>query len=263
MIPYTVVGSFPLKAEVKADSGLTYANNFQVSRKRIRESINPMMTWPSSQIQNGNRVNGSFTYLGEDISLTVQQQHLETNQLIAQHMEKLRVEIGERRKRHCRRIVAAIEQGIANKLKAKDSEIERIWKLNWELEEKVKSLTVEGQIWRDLATTKEAQAESLRANLDEVHVFQAWNACRGGDDITIIEDDAQSCCGSSGGDTARKECSTGGIEKMCRHCGKKESKLLMLPCRHLCLCTVCGSSVHTCPVCNTPKNASIQVIMSV
>ncbi|KAJ1406810.1 hypothetical protein SESBI_24785 [Sesbania bispinosa] len=42
-----------------------------------------------------------------------------------------------------------------NRLKAK-KEIEKIGKLNWALEERVKSLCMENQIWRELAQTNEA-----------------------------------------------------------------------------------------------------------
>lgn len=153
------------------------------------------------------------------------------------------------------------------KLKEKDEQIQRMGKLNLVLQERVKSLYVENQLWRDLAQTNEATANSLRSNLEQVlqHV--------GGGEERIsyaVEDDAESCCGSSDGGGGRdaeaqyKEEGNGG-DRRCRMCGERESCVLLLPCRHLCLCSVCGSGpqqLPSCPVCNSVMTATLHVNMS-
>lgn len=163
--------------------------------------------------------------------------------------EKVRMEVEERRKRHCQRIAAAMEESIMNRLKAKEAEIEKIGKLNWALEERVKSLCVENQIWREMAQNNEATANALRANLEQV-LAQVQN----GANATEAADEESSCCGSSGEEM--------GGARRCKKCGKEEACVLILPCRHLCLCTVCGSTLHTCPVCNAVKTASVHVNFS-
>ncbi|PWA95461.1 zinc ion binding protein [Artemisia annua] len=144
---------------MKAESGLTCSLPPVVSRKRMRDNTSEIM-------MNNNMLNGSF--LGEDISLQMQQQQLEIDHYIANHTEKVRLEIEERRKRNSRRIIAAVEEGISKRLRAKEEEIIKIAKLNWALEEKVKSLCVENQIWRELAQTNEATANTLRNNLKQL-----------------------------------------------------------------------------------------------
>ena len=194
------------------------------------------------------------------------------------------MEIEERRKRQARRIIEAIETGMMKRLSAKEDEIEKIGKLNWALEEKVKSLFVENQIWRDLAQSNEATANTLRSNLEHVLAVQAKEDRTLGagldDQTSPLMDDAQSCCGSSGGDgddgweeKAPEWCALANGAQgnngagptsrwLCRNCNKEESCVLLLPCRHLCLCTVCGSSLHTCPICRATKNASVHVNLS-
>lgn len=195
--------------------------------------------------------------------------------------EKVRREIDERRKRNARRIIAAVEEGVMKRLRAKEEEIEKIGKLNWSLEEKVKSLCIENQIWRDLAQTNEATANALRCNLEQVlahvqdddrHRTAAVENCA----TAALMDDAQSCCGSNYEAEARGErkgemnshnndegtSNSNSSNRWCRNCGKVESCVLLLPCRHLCLCTVCGSSLHTCPVCKSTKEASLHVNLS-
>lgn len=189
------------------------------------------------------------------------------------------MEVEERRKRYSRRIAAAVEETVMKKLKAKEEEIEKMGKLNWALAERVKSLCVENQIWRDVAQTNEATANALRSNLEQVlaqvqddQYQEKEQPLRPDETAAALMDDAQSCCGSnfneidpstSGHDrdhsSKNKEGCIGNMNRVCRSCGKEESCVLLLPCRHLCLCTLCGSSVHTCPVCNATKTASVHV----
>ena len=111
------------------------------------------------------------------------------------------MEIEEKRKRQARKIMEAIEEGVTKKLKAKEEEIDKIGKLNWALAERVKSLCIENQIWRDLAQTNEATANALRTNLEQVLAAQVEDDHTRGigfEEAAPDEvDDAQSCCGSN------------------------------------------------------------------
>jgi E3 ubiquitin-protein ligase BOI-like protein len=211
-------------------------------------------------------------------------------------MEKVKYEIEEKRKRQAMRLIQAIDMSVTKRLKAKEEEIEKIGKMNWALEERVKSLCMENQIWRDLAQSNEATANALRSNLEQLLTQ------RGGDKNGEISpagmpggalmDDAESCCDSNESinddgnavDQWRKLGDNNGKKKievmkgnscdgengfnfvnsmkLCSNCGKDESCVLILPCRHLCLCGVCGSSLHICPICKSFKTASIHVNMS-
>lgn len=203
------------------------------------------------------------------------------------------MELEERQQQQARLLVSAIREGVMKKLNEKDEQIQRMGKLNLALQEKVKSLYIENQLWRDLAHSNEATANSLRTNLEQVlaHVSDE-RFSTGGVAAAGLEDDAESCCGSNfhmegGGGADNEEQSSSGKRKLalqgmrkvameaydnnnggggnrrCRMCGERESCVLLLPCRHLCLCTVCGSTLHhTCPVCNNPMNATVHVNLS-
>ncbi|KAK7257046.1 hypothetical protein RIF29_30732 [Crotalaria pallida] len=298
--PYNslIADSFPPQKTMtgmKSDvSTLTYNTGnvpvVPVSRKRSIDSINYPLPY-----NNKNRAT-NFSFLGEDISLQIHHQQLDVDHLVSQHMEKVRMELEEKRKRQARRLMEAIEIGVMKRLKSKEEEIEKIEKMNYALEERVKSLCIENQIWRDLAQTNEATANALRTNLVQVLSQVRENDDGGGGageyDRAAEAEDAESCCGSNdNGDVRRiasaaavmgaqdKECEevgstsarrvvamnnnsnkeSGNGRGLCRNCGKEESCVLILPCRHLCLCTACGSTLHTCPICHSFKNASLHV----
>lgn len=188
----------------------------------------------------------------------------------------MRLELEEQRRQESRMIVSAIQERIVKKLQEKDEEIQRIGKLNWVLQERVKSLFVENQIWRDLAQSNEAAANSLRSNLEQVlaHVSEEGHHTGNCPATAAPEDDAESCCGSNdyGHETEAEgrlvevangtDAVAGGGDRMCKRCGVRESKVLLLPCRHLCLCTMCGSTLLNCPVCDSVMNASVHVNFS-
>ncbi|CAN1157962.1 Probable BOI-related E3 ubiquitin-protein ligase 3 [Linum perenne] len=269
-----------MKSEV---SGLTSYNNIPMTRKRPREStdvgagagaggVPPLFCYPAPQLSHISKAGNSpqISFLGHDFSLQIQQQQLDADRLISLHMEKVRAEMEEERRRQARRIIQVIEEGMVKRLKAKEEEIKKIGKLNWALEEKVKSLCMENQIWRDLAQTNEATANALRSNLEKV-LETAQEQRAAGDDAAALIDDAQSCCGSNADrlDDDAGNCSGGRREdderrsmRMCRKCGGEESCVLLLPCRHLCLCSGCESTIHSCPICKATKNASFHVNMS-
>lgn len=207
------------------------------------------------------------------------------------------MEMEERRKSYSRRIITAVEETVMKKLRAKDEEIDKIGRLNWALEEKVKSLCLENQIWRELAQTNEATANALRNNLEQVLLAQQLppdNVENNDAAAAALLEDAQSCCGSNllaeeedkaqqesdnGGGAAatsgplhememnkgekrRKNGSGYGCGRLCRNCGKEEASVLLLPCRHLCLCGVCGPSLHSCPICLCTKNGTLHLNLS-
>ncbi|KAJ8545220.1 hypothetical protein K7X08_017803 [Anisodus acutangulus] len=260
------------KTSVKTDSGLIFnlpptANvtaNLAATRKRSRDSLNHF-----------NNCNNTTSFVGDDVLPLLQQYQCDIDRIISLHTKKVRIEMEERQKQQARVLVAAIGEGVTKKLKEKDEQIQRMGKINMVLQEKVKSLYVENQLWRDLAQTNEATANSLRSNLEQVlaHIGDERISAGGNFAGAPVEEDVESCCGSSDHgavaegeeEIGRRRMLAGEAQdnRMCKRCGDRESCVLLLPCRHLCLCAVCGSSLlHTCPVCNSNMNATVHVNMS-
>lgn len=176
--------------------------------------------------------------------------------------------------RHCRALISAVEQQVMNKLREKDAELENASRRNAELEEKVRQMSAENQIWFNVAKNNEAIASSLRTSLEQVllqsstvNAVQAKEGYGDSDGTPFPADDAQSCC------FEREDERTNGAvksltaearlcRKSCRVCFEKDVSVLLLPCRHLCLCKDCESRVDTCPICHINKNACLQIFMS-
>ncbi|XP_028784373.1 BOI-related E3 ubiquitin-protein ligase 1-like [Neltuma alba] len=247
----------------KADSGLTChvpAAAAAPIRKRPRDQF---IAAESNALLIPHKINKlssqSSSFLAQDILCQLQNQQSEIDHFISQHTEKVRMELQKQRVRQSTALISGIQEAMTKKLKEKDDEIQRMGKVNWMLEERVKSLCVENQIWRELAQTNEATANSLRSNLEQVLAHVAEERHVAGT-CEAQADDAESSCGSNDEDEEERRwtnAAAGG--RMCKKCGVRESIVLLLPCRHLCLCTACGSTVRNCPVCHSSMNASVHV----
>nr|XP_016435294.1 PREDICTED: E3 ubiquitin-protein ligase BOI-like [Nicotiana tabacum] len=271
------------KTSMNTDSGLTFnlpTTTEVAPRKRSRDALNHQFTTCNSTAFATGPQKPSF--VGDDVLPLVQQYQLDINSIISHHTKKIRLELEEQQKQQARMLVSAIGERVMKKMNEKDEQIQRMGKMNLVLQERVKSLYVENQLWRDLAQTNEATANSLRNNLEQVLAHVTDERLSDGTGFAAaagaVEEDVESCCDSSDhGEEKEEEKEVRTLaevardkgegksksNRMCRRCGERESCVLLLPCRHLCLCTVCGSSLQqTCPVCNSNMNATVHVNMS-
>ena len=163
--------------------------------------------------------------LGEEISLAVLHHQIELNRFIAYQTEKSR-----------RELLSAIERWISSKLLSKEEEIANMERINKALEERLRRLSLESQLWREIAEANEEKAIALREDLERV---------------IEVQDEESRCDGGA----------VVGPRK-CWGCGGGAVVVLLLPCRHLCLCAACGPTTVSCPVCACDKNGSVNVNVS-
>ncbi|KAF3780859.1 putative BOI-related E3 ubiquitin-protein ligase 2 [Nymphaea thermarum] len=109
-----------------------------------------------------------LSILGEDVAAPIQQPQQEIERFIALQTERVRSDLKEKQKRQSKRLMAVLERTIVKKLKQKEAEIESIGKVNCALEDRVRSLCIENQIWQNLPRSNEATANALRSNLEQV-----------------------------------------------------------------------------------------------
>ena len=75
---------------MKSDSGITY--NVPIPRKRGRDhhhsttTINRFVSYPSSHVHSQKNCGCNLYFLGEDISIQIQQQQMDVDRLISQHV---------------------------------------------------------------------------------------------------------------------------------------------------------------------------------
>ncbi|KAF8715456.1 hypothetical protein HU200_027107 [Digitaria exilis] len=182
----------------------------------------------------------------------------EIDALLTRESERMRAALEDARRRHAMALLATMQRAASGRLRAAEDELDRAARRNAELEEKARQVGAECEAWMNLARSHEAVAAGLRATLDDqLHLLQSQpprapasaGGCEEGGDAA---EDARSCCFEAASAAAA----------LCRSCGGGGACVLVLPCRHLCLCVSCEAAVDACPVCAAHKNASLRVLLS-
>ncbi|CAN6238270.1 unnamed protein product [Urochloa humidicola] len=194
---------------------------------------------------------------------------VEVDALVRNENERLRAALQEARRRHVAALAAAAERAAARRVRAAEAELARAAARGAELEERLRQAAAEARAWRDAARGHEAVAAGLRAALDDLLAQQQRRSppprAAGGEGEGGAED-AESCCfeATPQGDGAATVAPGGGggtARAACVSCGGAAACVLVLPCRHLCLCPRCDTAVEACPVCAAAKNASLHVLL--
>eukprot|EP00250_Pteridium_aquilinum_P015152 c22411_g1_i1 orf=704-1804(+) len=201
-----------------------------------------------------------------NLQLHCSQQEVEIDQIIKIYGQQLKQALEEKRQQHTRALLDLIERCVLSRVRERAVEIENVCRRNAELENCVRKLSLESQVWMNVAQSHEALVTSLRSNLEQV-VAQSKEQSKGNFGQSDVED-AESCV--HGASTAAdddlhtqtaKEIRDLKEQRSCKFCRKNSISVLLLPCRHLCLCVDCDLHLSTCPICGASKSASLQVYM--
>ncbi|MED6179986.1 hypothetical protein PIB30_006103 [Stylosanthes scabra] len=202
----------------------------------------------------------------------IKHQRDEIEQFLQAQGEELRRALAEKRQRHYRALLAATEEAVAHRLREKEVEVEKATRRNAELEARAAQLAAEAQVWMAKARAQEATAASLQAQLQQTMMASAGAAAHGGDDggaglLCAVEgqaEDAESAYVDPDRVvmvSAAAEVNSTAARPKCRGCGRRVASVVVLPCRHLCICTECNAHFRACPVCLTLKNSTVEVFL--
>lgn len=195
--------------------------------------------------------------ISEDLAAEINQQRDEIDRFLQAQGDQLRRTLAERRESHYRALMAAAEKSASRRLQEKAAEVEKAARRNAELTEQAAHLKTEAHAWQARARAQEVAAASLQAQLQQAIARGAAL-------------DKREELGCAGGETppAEDECSaivdpcrTVSAPPMCRICRKRYVSVVLLPCRHLCLCNGCDSAVDTCPLCHSTRSSSVEVYL--
>ncbi|KFK36160.1 hypothetical protein AALP_AA4G085800 [Arabis alpina] len=277
--PFHVAGFAPvvqIDGNDNDNGGGEFEWNYGVepTRKRIKEQdfldnnsqISSIDFWQARSVSTGlglsldnARIASSdgsalLSLVGDDVERELQRQDTEIDRYLKIQGDQLRHAILEKIQRSQHKTVSLMEEKVLQKLREKDEELEMINRKNRELEVRMEQLTMEAEAWQQRAKYNENMIAALNYNLERANnVPRARDSIEGCGDSEV--DDTASCF--NGGNNNNN----GKTMMMCRSCGVKKVCMLLLPCKHMCLCKECESKLSFCPLCQSSKFLGMEVYM--
>ncbi|KAA8542292.1 hypothetical protein F0562_023572 [Nyssa sinensis] len=203
----------------------------------------------------------SIFSVGDGLKIEIDQQAEEFDRYIRVQEENIMKGLRDLKQRHTASFLNALEKGVRRKLHEKELEIENMNCKSKELGERIKQVAMEAQSWHYRAKYNESVVNALKNNLQQV-IAQSAEQLKEGCGESEVDDTASytsknhhGIVGGSGNPVSMKPLN-------CRACKSKEVSVLLLPCRHLCLCNDCEGFINICPICAVMKTASVQVYLS-
>ncbi|KAJ0262749.1 SBP protein [Hirschfeldia incana] len=168
------------------------------------------------------------------LDVQMEKQRQEIDQFIRIQSERLRYVLQEQRKQETETILRKMEAKALVLMARKEEEMSRAWSKNMELENLLRKMETESQTWQGTARENEAMVATLKSALEQVRERVA--TCQ--DDGATAGDEGSFCGGGDDGDGfPMSSC-------CCLNCGSnEETRVLFLPCRHLCCCTGCETGL--------------------
>ncbi|KAI0509888.1 hypothetical protein KFK09_010488 [Dendrobium nobile] len=194
-------------------------------------------------------------FVSEELAAQMNQQKDEIEQFLLAQREQLRRALIARRHHHYRALLLAAEKSVIKRLREKEAEVELASRRSAELEDRLTRLRSESMAWQSKAMAEQATAASLHAQLQRAAAAAAATAredCYG----ESPADDAESVYV----DPERAEAPW----HACRACLRRPASMVLIPCRHLCLCPACdfAAAGEGCPICGAVRTGSVQVFLS-
>ncbi|KAK4338161.1 hypothetical protein RND71_042648 [Anisodus tanguticus] len=192
-----------------------------------------------------------YSILKDDLASHIKQQRDEIDHLLQIQGEQLRRTLAEKSQRHYRALIGAAKESMARKLREKEAEMEKAARRNAELEARAAQLSAEAQAWQARSRAQEVTAATLQAQLQHAMIN---GACRDEGNNSGEPEDAESAY-------IDPDRVIESIGPSCKACRKRVASVVLLPCRHLCVCTECDAVAQACPLCFSIRSSSVEVFL--
>ncbi|XP_062200220.1 probable BOI-related E3 ubiquitin-protein ligase 3 isoform X2 [Phragmites australis] len=212
--------------------------------------------------------------LSDELAAQRDQHKNEMDRLIQEHAERLRHALALTRRRQYRSLLGAAEPTAARRIREKEAEASEALRCGAELEDRIARLRAEATAWQEKSLADQSTAVALHAQLQQAAAAAAAQA-RGKaeeDNAAGAADDAESCFVDPDRVVEIVPPPAAAAARTCQTCRQRSASVVLLPCRHLCVCAACepvvpasapcAAAVAACPMCRGAVTGTMQVFFS-
>ncbi|GAB4839194.1 hypothetical protein Ancab_028720 [Ancistrocladus abbreviatus] len=229
-----------------------------------------------NQLQNSaeqstglGRDDQSMTF-SESLAAEVEMQGREMDLYLRVQNLRLKYAIEQQRKQQMAVFLNRLESKAMALVRQKELDLAKVKERTRELEGFLRRAEIEREEWQRAAKEKEAMVMSLNNMLFQVkeRLLTAEAEAAAAESVNDCEYSSTNndCNRGGGGGVSEK-----GKEKeeeiegrkigCCKCCNSRSSCMVFLPCKHLCSCRFCEPFLEICPVCQSVKEANIEVFL--
>ncbi|KAK4794924.1 hypothetical protein SAY86_012918 [Trapa natans] len=283
--PFHVVGlaPVPIHGADGTDCGLDlqFKFGFEPKRKKLKEEdffdnnsqISSIDFFQARSVSTGlglsfdnNKIVSSgdsalLSLIFDDIDCELRQQDAEIENFLKIEADRLRRNIVDQIQSSQIQNLSLLQNRVLQKLHEKEVQLETISRKNMELEQQISQLAAESIAWQQHAQYHDNMISNLNHNLQKIHALSR-DSKEGCGDSEV--DDTASCCHVLVTDQHLLHYRENGEKKermLCRFCSIRQACILLLPCKHLCLCKECESKLGFCPLCRSFKSSGMEIFM--
>lgn len=174
--------------------------------------------------------------------------------------EQLKRKLAEREQSQYTSLLLAAERTASKKLHDKEASLDRAVRRAGELQRELENSKREAAALEAQAAEQAQAISSLRAQLRRAEAAISRYRAKGRAEGHGETEDAESGCV----DPERRTHAAVAAAAPCRECLERPASVVVLPCRHLCLCTECNRRVAPlpCPACGRVRTGCMQVLMN-
>ncbi|CAA2965395.1 probable BOI-related E3 ubiquitin-protein ligase 3 [Olea europaea var. sylvestris] len=201
-----------------------------------------------------------FRLIGDDLDRELRTRDIEIDRYLKIQGDRLRQDLMEKVESNQLQVISYFEENALQKLGEKDAEIDDINKKNMDLELQIEQLVLEANAWQQRAKYNENMINTLKFSLQQVYA-QSRDSKEGSGDSEVV--DTASCCNGRTTDFHLLCKNVGEMKELmtCKVCRVNEVRMLLFPCKHLCVCRECESNIALCPLCHSSKRVGMEVYM--
>ncbi|TKV94851.1 hypothetical protein SEVIR_9G322900v4 [Setaria viridis] len=213
--------------------------------------------------------------LSDELAAQRDQHRNEMDRLIQEHAERLRRALADTRRRQYRSLLVAAEAAVSQRIREKETEASEAARRGADLEDRVARLRAEAAAWQAKALADHSTAAALHAQLQQAAAAaQARGKAEDEDNAGAAADDAGSCFVDPDRVVEIAPPPPPPPARPCRTCRRAPASVVLLPCRHLCVCADCepavlatapfaaGAVAPACPMCRGAVTGTVQVFFS-
>ncbi|GAB4852554.1 hypothetical protein Ancab_016767 [Ancistrocladus abbreviatus] len=245
-----------------------FGDGFHSNQNQQQLFMNQLQTTSNQNL--GLDVDDQSMTFSQSLAAEIEMQRREMDLYLQVQNVRLKYAIEQQRKRQMAVFLNRLESKATALVRQKEQDLAKVKEKTEQLEGCLRRAEMEIEEWQRVAKEKEAMVISLNHMLLQVkEKLLTAEAEAASESVNECEYSSTNNKNNNKGRRGEREKGKEKVEEIeekkktgcCKCCHSRSSCVVFLPCKHLCSCRFCETFLEICPVCQSVKEASVEVFL--